>query len=150
MRSKAAAIPSWPFDPQHPHGCRFVEPAYTVYLVAALRQFSEDCALWNVPPRWFVRCRLLVGWTKLMSLLAIHSVCIASIFRLVNVIEVDLTSPDVTWNFAFVGVWTLVESNAAIISGMYYKLRNITRHLINLSNRSYNIMSLFSSFLTIL
>ena len=46
-----------------------------------------------------------------------ESVCIISIIRLVTLVNVDLVSPDLDWNFAQVGIWTITESNIAIVSG---------------------------------
>ncbi len=46
------------------------------------------------------------------------SVCIISIVRLVALVNEDLVSPDMDWNFAQVGVWTVTESNIAIVSGI--------------------------------
>ena len=40
-----------------------------------------------------------------------------SIVRLVTLIRTDLASPDLNWNLAPVGIWTITESNLAIVSG---------------------------------
>ncbi|KAM0332420.1 hypothetical protein ACHAQA_002700 [Verticillium albo-atrum] len=48
-----------------------------------------------------------------------------SIVRLVNILDVDLTSPDVTWNFVGAIVWTNTEANCAIIACCLPSLRPI-------------------------
>ena len=42
---------------------------------------------------------------------------IISIVRLVALVQIDLTSPDLYWNFTFVGIWTAIEYNMAIVCG---------------------------------
>ncbi|CAH0046963.1 unnamed protein product [Clonostachys solani] len=42
-------------------------------------------------------------------------VTIVSLVRLIQVINLDLTNVDITWNFASVGTWTIVEGNVAIL-----------------------------------
>jgi hypothetical protein len=43
-------------------------------------------------------------------------VTVISIVRLVNILNVDLASPDVTWNFIGAVIWTNTEANCAIIA----------------------------------
>lgn len=45
------------------------------------------------------------------------SVTATSITRLVYLMNLDLKSPDFTWNFGVTQIWTCVELHAAIISG---------------------------------
>ncbi|CAH0003447.1 unnamed protein product [Clonostachys byssicola] len=42
-------------------------------------------------------------------------VTVVSLVRLIQVINLDLTNVDITWNFASVGTWTIVEGNVAIL-----------------------------------
>ncbi|OAQ67640.1 hypothetical protein VFPPC_15712 [Pochonia chlamydosporia 170] len=42
-------------------------------------------------------------------------VTIVSIVRFYYLLSLDLTDPDVTWNFVAVGVWSIVEGNIAIV-----------------------------------
>ena len=52
-----------------------------------------------------------------LTLANLGSVIIVSIVRLVALVDVDLHSPDLDWNFAPIGVWTETESNIAIVCG---------------------------------
>lgn len=45
------------------------------------------------------------------------SVVAVSITRLIYLVHLDETSPDVNWNFAGTQIWTCVEMNIAIVSG---------------------------------
>ena len=51
----------------------------------------------------------------------IISVTVISIVRLATIVSVDLKSPDLDYNFAYVGIWTATESNIAIVSGTTMK-----------------------------
>lgn len=42
--------------------------------------------------------------------------------RLNVILSVDLTSPDITWNFIDTIIWTNVEANTAIICGRSSRL----------------------------
>lgn len=42
-----------------------------------------------------------------------------SIVRLVTLIQVDLHSPDLDWNYSLVGVWTVTETNIAVVCGRW-------------------------------
>ena len=44
-----------------------------------------------------------------------------SVVRLTTVISVDFKSPDLEYNFAYVGIWTSTEGNIAIVSGTMKK-----------------------------
>ena len=46
-----------------------------------------------------------------------ESVCIISAFRLVALINGDIASLDLDWNYVQVGIWTATECNMAIVSG---------------------------------
>lgn len=48
-----------------------------------------------------------------------RSVTIVSIVRLKLILNVDLLSADITWNFNDTIIWTNIETNTAIICGMY-------------------------------
>ena len=47
---------------------------------------------------------------------------IISIVRLVTVVDVDLNSPDLDWNFAPLIVWTVTESNIAVVCGKEFRI----------------------------
>lgn len=47
-----------------------------------------------------------------------RSVTVVSIVRLHYLLHGNLTSPDITWNFVDIAVWSVVEGNTAIICGM--------------------------------
>ena len=53
--------------------------------------------------------------------LIVHRVIAISITRLIYFIQLDVTGPDVSWNFVDPGIWTGMELNLAIVSG---KLNN--------------------------
>lgn len=40
-----------------------------------------------------------------------------SVVRLIALVQVDLHSPDLDWNYSLVGVWTVAETNIAIVCG---------------------------------
>ncbi|KAL9129396.1 MAG: hypothetical protein Q9175_007303 [Cornicularia normoerica] len=52
-------------------------------------------------------------------------IIIISIVRLVALVQTDLTSPDLDWNLAFVGVWSATEGNMAIVCACLPSLRPI-------------------------
>ncbi|KAL8726561.1 MAG: hypothetical protein Q9181_005998 [Wetmoreana brouardii] len=52
-------------------------------------------------------------------------IIIISILRLVSLVDTDLNSPDLDWNFAFVGVWAATEGNMAIVCACLPSLRPI-------------------------
>jgi hypothetical protein len=52
-------------------------------------------------------------------------VTIISVVRLVNILNVDLASPDVTWNFVGAIIWTNTEANCAVIACCLPSLRPI-------------------------
>ncbi|CRK13331.1 Satratoxin biosynthesis SC1 cluster protein 4 like [Verticillium longisporum] len=52
-------------------------------------------------------------------------VTVISVVRLVNILDVDLASPDVTWNFVGAVVWTNTEANGAIVACCLPSLRPV-------------------------
>lgn len=57
-------------------------------------------------------------------------VTIMSIVRLTTLISVDFKSPDLEYNFAYVGIWTCTEGNIAIVSACLPSLRPVLSLLI--------------------
>lgn len=45
------------------------------------------------------------------------SVTIVSIVRLNYLLQGNLTSPDITWNFVDIALWSVLEGNVAIFCG---------------------------------
>jgi hypothetical protein len=48
-----------------------------------------------------------------------RSVTVVSIVRLHYLLQGNLTSPDITWNFVNIALWSVVEGNTAIFCGMH-------------------------------
>lgn len=46
-----------------------------------------------------------------------YSVTIVSIVRLHYLLQGNLTSPDITWNFVDIALWSVLEGNVAIFCG---------------------------------
>ncbi|KAL8747123.1 MAG: hypothetical protein Q9190_000946 [Brigantiaea leucoxantha] len=59
-----------------------------------------------------------------------ESVTLISIVRLSTLVNVDLHSLDLDWNFTYVGVWTITESNMAIVSACLPSLKPILSLLV--------------------
>lgn len=66
------------------------------------------------------------------------SVTIVSIVRLHYLLQGNLTSPDITWNFVNIALWSVVEGNTAIFCGMHAS----TRELPHLSKKFANFLPL--------
>lgn len=61
-----------------------------------------------------IQLRIYFGQDQLTGILS--SVCIASIMRLISVVHQN-QGPDASWHWVNQGIWAVIESNLAIISG---------------------------------
>ena len=52
-------------------------------------------------------------------------VCVVSIYRLKKLLETDFASPDLTWTFTDIAMWSVVETNVALVSACLPSLRPI-------------------------
>lgn len=63
-------------------------------------------------------------------------ICFATIIQIVICFKLNVTSPDVTWNFALMALWATVEVNLAVIAICLPSLRPIYRLVVNGSPKS--------------
>lgn len=115
----------WNRNPNKPSNCTIDD--YAFFVGIAVPNIITDAALLSVPIPFIWRLHrdrpqkfALAGMFMLGGF-----VTIISIVRLSALVSVDLTSPDLTWNFSYVSIWTITESNMAIVSGCLPSLRPI-------------------------
>ncbi|KAI4209736.1 MAG: hypothetical protein LQ351_007332 [Letrouitia transgressa] len=105
---------------------------YAFFVGIAVPNIVTDAALLALPIPYI--WRLHRSQSQKIALAGIFMlggfVTIISIVRLSTLVSVDLKSLDLDWNFALVGVWTLTESNMAIVSACLPSLKPILSLLV--------------------
>ncbi|KAL6721256.1 hypothetical protein ACLMJK_000358 [Lecanora helva] len=91
---------------------------YAFFVANAVPNIVTDAALLALPMPYIWRLhRTIPQKIALAGIFALGGfVIIISIVRLATLVQIDLKSPDLDYNFAMVGVWTITEGNMAIVS----------------------------------
>lgn len=100
---------------------------YAFFIGNAVPNIITDAAILSLPLPFIFRLhRILSQKIALAGIFMLGGfIIIISILRLVILVRLDLKSPDIDWNFAFVGVWTATEGNMAIVCACLPSLRPI-------------------------
>lgn len=105
---------------------------YAFFVGIAVPNILTDAAILSLPVPYIWRLRRTRSQkVALLSIFALGGfVTIISIVRLTTLVSVDLKSPDLDYNFAYVGVWTSTENNMAIVSACLPSLRPVLSFFI--------------------
>lgn len=100
---------------------------YAFFVGIAIPNILTDAAILSLPVPYIWRLQTTRSQKiALSSIFMLGSfVTIISIVRLTTLISVDLKSPDLDYNFAYVGIWTSTEGNIAIVSACLPSLRPV-------------------------
>lgn len=100
---------------------------YKFFIGNSIPNILTDFALLSIPirPVWKLQVAKSQKVTLTLMFLMGGFVTATSITRLVYLMNLDLKSPDFTWNFGVTQIWTCVELHAAIISACLPCLRPI-------------------------
>ncbi|KAM0796944.1 hypothetical protein BDR22DRAFT_811162 [Usnea florida] len=119
---------------------------YAFFIGNAVPNIITDVAILSLPLPFIFRLhRTQAQKIALAGIFLLGSfIIIISIVRLVALVQVDLTSPDLDWNFVFVGIWSAIEYNMAIVCACLPSLRPILSLVTDWSpfrNHCYNNQS---------
>lgn len=100
---------------------------YAFFIGNAVPNIITDVAILSLPLPFIFRLhRTQAQKIALAGIFLLGGfIIIISIVRLVAVVQVDLTSPDLNWNFVFVAIWTAIEFDMAIVCACLPSLRPI-------------------------
>ncbi|MCJ1263967.1 hypothetical protein MMC22_003838 [Lobaria immixta] len=92
---------------------------YAFFYGNSIPNISTDVAILILPMPLIWRLRIPQSQKIMLSGIFILGgfIIAVSITRLIYLINLDLHSPDVTWNFGVTQIWTCVEMNIAVVCG---------------------------------
>ncbi|KAK5998967.1 hypothetical protein PT974_01351 [Cladobotryum mycophilum] len=116
-----------PVHPMHPSEYKCTVDSTKFFYGNAIPTIITDVMMLALPIPYVLRLQLPRG--QKVALIGIFLVgifvTIVSIVRLNYLLHTDLSSPDITWNFVDVGLWSILEGNIATICACLPFLRPI-------------------------